>query len=122
MNIEKEISALALELVKGQAKSANAGEYRTFCEGFPSLLRSAGLAQTAAFLKAKGGHPHGAVYDHLERQFQRIGLLGEKEGLLETLVEPKKTSMPQYRLYSQLAMRVAQWHKRLAQALVEKKK
>ena len=122
MNIDKEISALALELVKAQAKGPKASEYRSFCESFPALLRSAGLAQTVAFLKAKGGHPHGAVYEHLERQFQRIGLLEEKASLLETLIEPKKTPMAQYRLCSQMAIRVAQWHKRLAQAMVEKKK
>jgi CRISPR/Cas system CMR-associated protein Cmr5 small subunit len=110
MDLERQISGLALELVK--TKQASGGsEYRSFCEGFPTLLRSAGLAQTLAFLKAKGGCPHGDVYSHLEKHF---------EGLLATVTDPR-TLTPQYRLYSQLALRMAFWHKRLAQALLEKR-
>ena len=119
MDLERQISGLALELVR--TKQASGGsEYRSFCEGFPTLLRSAGLAQTLAFLKAKGGCPHGDVYSHLEKHFEGLRLLSAGQTLLAVVTDPR-TLTPQYRLYSQLALRMAFWHKRLAQALLEKR-
>ena len=117
MDIERQISNLALQLVKQRPTA----EYRTFCEGFPTLLRTAGLAQTVAFLRAKGGSPHGDLYAHLNEHFAKLNLLADKQGLLDLVVD-SRTETSQYRLYSQIALRVAYWHKRLAQALVEKSK
>lgn len=121
MDMEREISGRAMTLVEAQ-KARGGGEYRSFCEGFPALLRRAGLAQTVAFLKGKGGSPHGDVYDHLEAQFRGLQMLGDQESLMATVATPDKCGAAQYRLYSQIAMRVAQWHKRMAQALLEKRK
>jgi CRISPR/Cas system CMR-associated protein Cmr5 small subunit len=120
MDLERQISGLALELVKAK-KGARESEYRSFCEGFPTLLRSAGLAQTLAYLKAKGGYPHGDLYSDLERHFEGLRFVPSGQSLLAVATDPQ-TLTRQYRLYSQLALRVAFWHKRLAQALLEKKK
>jgi CRISPR type III-B/RAMP module-associated protein Cmr5 len=117
MDIERQISHLALTLVR----KSSSGDYRSFCEGFPNLLRTAGLAQTVAFLKAKGGSPHGDLYGHLNAHFEKLNLLSAGQNLLELVVDPR-TEISQYRFYSQVALRVAYWHKRLAQALIEKNK
>jgi CRISPR type III-B/RAMP module-associated protein Cmr5 len=119
MDLERQISTLALALVKDK-RGPKAGEYRSFCEGFPTLLRTAGLAQTLAFLRAKGGSPCGDVYEHLCAHFEGLELTSADGGLLETVIDTQRTQTSQYRFYSQVALRVAYWHKRLAQALLEK--
>ena len=57
MTIERRIAGKAKELVAGQKQPGheheNESAYRALCEGFPILLRGAGLAQTVAYLKAK---------------------------------------------------------------------
>ena len=47
MTLEHKISKTALDLVKKRL-GAEASEYRSFCEGFPTMLRTSGLAQTLA--------------------------------------------------------------------------
>jgi CRISPR/Cas system CMR-associated protein Cmr5 small subunit len=116
MDLERQISQKAIELVKAQSTS-HAAEYRSFCERLPTLLRTAGLAQTLAFLRAKGGRTHGDVYQHMQEQFVNLDLPAG-DGLLDMVVSPA-TGTPQYRFYSQVALRIAFWHKRLAQALLK---
>ncbi len=117
MNLERKISEKALHLVKGQS-----AEYRSHMEGLPALLRSAGLAQTVAFLKAKGG-VQGEIHDHIQAHFRDLNFLGkEAPTLIELVTNARTSTTAQYRLHSQIALRVAFWHKRLAQALIEKKK
>ncbi len=120
--IERTIAGKARELVEKQQKTDEVprGEYKSLCESFPVLMRQAGLAQTVAFLVAKKGHPHATLYNHLEQQFRAVQFLGT-ESLAEMVTSPK-LSTAQYRLYSAIAMKAALWHKRLAQALLEKSK
>ena len=87
--------------------------------------RSAGLAQTVAFLRAKGkgegskANEYSALYGDLEKQFRNVGFL-ENEALSERAADAK-LSQSDYRLLSEIAMKAALWHKRLAQALLRKK-
>ncbi|MGA9623024.1 MAG: type III-B CRISPR module-associated protein Cmr5 [Bryobacteraceae bacterium] len=129
MTIERRIAGRAKELVSGQvqkdAKHEAESKYRALCESFPILLRSAGLAQTVAFLRAKGpgegsrANEYSALYGDLEKQFRDIGFLGEEA--LSERAAGAKLSQADYRLYSEIAMKAALWHKRLAQALLRKK-
>jgi CRISPR-associated protein Cmr5 len=128
MTIERRIAGRAKELVSGQvqgdAKHEAESKYRALCESFPILLRSAGLAQAVAFLRAKKGegskaNEYSALYGDLEKQFRTIGFLGD-EALSERAADAK-LSQADYRLYSEIAMKAALWHKRLAQALLRKK-
>ena len=54
--------------------------------------------------------PHATLAKHLEKQFEKLGLTSELPKLVST----------EYRLYSQIALRIAFWHKRMVQALLEK--
>ena len=112
MTIERRIAGKARELVSSQE-----GGYRSLCESLPILLRSAGLAQTAAFLKAKSAD-HKKIYEHLEMQLKDLGLLGGQT-LIAKSTDPTLTT-PQYRMLLEMTMLVAFWHKRMAQALIEK--
>jgi len=121
LDIERQISRLALELVSSQ-KGAGSMEYRSFCEGLPALLRTAGLAQTSAFLlDFKAGSAQRNLYTHLEDHFRALNFIAADDSLLD-VVASRDTATAQYRFYSRMALRVAQWHKRIAQALLEKDK
>jgi CRISPR type III-B/RAMP module-associated protein Cmr5 len=123
MTIERRIAGKARDLVGGQkdtgARHEKESAYRSLCESFPILLRGAGLAQTVSYLRAKSKDEYGALYDHLEDQFRNLGFLGA-EALSEKAADPR-LSQADYRLYSEMAMHAALWHKRMAQALLRKK-
>lgn len=124
MTIERQIAGKAKDLVdrqkEGAADHPNETAYRSLCESFPALLRGAGLARAAAFLKAKSksSAEYGKLYDHLEDQFRNLGLL---RGVFSEQVADPGLSLADYRLYSEVSMLVALWHKRLAQAKLRKK-
>jgi len=72
MTIERRIAGKARELVSGQEEKNDAEHksetsYRSLCESLPILLRTAGLAQTAVFLKAKSAE-HKTLYAHLDNR------------------------------------------------------
>ena len=123
MSLERKIAGKARDLVEAQIekdpKHEKETSYRSLCESLPILLRTADLAQTATFLKAKKDE-HDLVYGHLEGQLKELGLLDGKETLINKATDPKLET-PQYRLLFEMTMTVAYWHKRMAQALLRKK-
>jgi len=128
MTIERRIAGRAKDLVGNQVESTKEHKqesaYRSLCEGFPILLRSAGLAQAVSYLRAKSKDEYdgyGALYGHLQEQFRNLEFLGAKEELSEKAADPG-LSQAGYRLYSEIAMQAALWHKRMAQALLRPKK
>jgi len=124
MTLERKIAGKARDLVQAQKqeddpKHEAESKYRSVCEGLPVLLRTAGLAQTAAFLNAKQDE-HKKAYEHLESQLRHLGFLGSQDTLFAKATDPGLTTA-QYRLFSEVAMLVAFWNKRMAQALLRKK-
>ncbi len=123
MTLERKIAGEARDLVQSQKQEGDTEHkketsYRSACESLPILLRTAGLAQTAAFLKAKQDLE--TIVGHLEKQLRNLGFLGGAETLLAKSTD-SRLSTPQYRLLLEMAMLVAFWHKRMAQALLRKK-
>ena len=81
MTIEHKISQKALELVKGQIGDKDkAAEYRSFCEGFPALLRSAATKDGGD--DQPFAHPDVAALDGVEIS------ANEPQGMIATLGEP----------------------------------
>ena len=123
MTMERRIAGKARALVS-QRKDTDAEHkketaYRALCESFPMLLRSAGLAQAVAFLKAKKQPEYVALYDDVQQQFEGLQVAGS--GNLAEAVTGPQLSLADYRLYSEIAMQIALWHKRLAQATLRQK-
>jgi CRISPR/Cas system CMR-associated protein Cmr5 small subunit len=116
---------IALQAEAAAAKQASdrppdqAREYRAFCEGFPALLRTAGLLQSLVFLKAKGKHPHGTVLADFTAVFRQLGLLRDEEDIVAHVA---RLSTGDYLTWTRIADRSAAWHKRFAQALVTRTK
>jgi CRISPR type III-B/RAMP module-associated protein Cmr5 len=114
---ESKMAELAGALVKSQKLPDQEADYRALCESFPMLLRTCGLVQTLAFMDARKERPqYAALRGHLEQQFVGLGLLKEGESLSARL-----RVRSEYRMYTQLALRIAYWHKILAQALLDKR-
>jgi CRISPR type III-B/RAMP module-associated protein Cmr5 len=123
MTMERKIAGKARVLVGEQRETTPKHEkesaYRSLCESFPILLRSAGLAQTASYLRSKRQDEYASLYSHLEEQLRSLGFLGDKP-LGERAADPDMRQS-EYRLLTEIAMQAALWHKRLAQALLRKK-
>ena len=122
MTLERRVASKARELVLEQKQQTkdhkDETKYRSVCEGLPILLRNSGLLQAVSFLEAKRGGDKavGSVYGDLETQLKELGFLGST-GLTAKVADSKLTT-PQYRFLSEMAMLVAFWHKRMAQALL----
>lgn len=118
--LQHQIAAKAAGFVAGVLKDGkDPKEYKSFCEGFPTLLRTAGLLQTLLFLEAKRAHPHGTLLTQLKDHFQALGLI-EVNANLATTVATLGTS--EYMTWTRMADKIAYWHKRFSQALLAEKK
>jgi CRISPR type III-B/RAMP module-associated protein Cmr5 len=119
MSLEAKIAGKAKELVAACIESnkehPKETAYRALCESFPILLRTCGLANTLGYLDAKSGEngddEYATLRAHLRQQLAQLGFSADPGGL----------ATADYMLYSRLALRIAMWHKRLAQALLRKK-
>lgn len=118
--LECQIAAKASTLIQGQAGKNKETEYRSLCEEMPAMLRSAGLAQSLAFLRSKK-EPHSTIYNHLEQHFRELKFLDTNQELLAHVLDPEKLSTVGYRTYTRLAHRIVYWHRRLAQALLKRR-
>jgi CRISPR type III-B/RAMP module-associated protein Cmr5 len=122
VTLEQKIAAKALELVNkmratGDSPSPAETEYRSHIEGLPAMLRTCGLSRTLAFLKARNETPK-KIAAHLEEQFQYSGILDPAKELQKQLAQ---CSLREYRAYARVALMVALWHKRIAQARLRPK-
>jgi CRISPR-associated protein Cmr5 len=125
MSLEQEIADLALTRVRERYQKDDPDHkeetaYRSLCESFPILLRTAGLRKTIAFLQAKGKEPNEQriLLDHLTEQLRNLGRLDNSK-LHDKIMA--MNDLTEYRAYTQFAMQIALWHKRMAQALLRKK-
>lgn len=125
MSLENKIATTAQRLVSEEQETSadHSAEtrYRSLCEGFPIMLRTFGLAQTLAYLRPNDTqrqdkrNEHKRLYDDLKLQFSELGLINNGQELSSIVTS---LDLRNYRFYSQLALRIAFWHKRLAQALL----
>ena len=115
--LQHRIAKLAADSVSGVKEGT--AEYKSFCEGFPTLLRTAGLLQTLMFLEAKKAHPHGTLLKHLKAQFADLGLAPANADLSTTVAT---LATAEYMTWTRMADKIAYWHKRFSQALLAEKK
>lgn len=102
-------------------------EYKAYCKRIPMMIKTSGLANTIAFVKAKstGGSSGAKSYDLLYRQLtiwlansERSYLIqdfGEQEELIERIV---KLESQAYRAVTVEVLSVFQWLRRLADGLL----
>lgn len=113
-------AAAAVSGVTGRTAKERS-EYLSFCEGFPALLRNAGLLQSVLFLEAKGKHPHSTLLVHLQEQFIELGLLPKGSKIEQFAAYVAKLPAGEYMTWTRMADLVAYWQKRFAQALLKER-
>ena len=111
---DSKIATLAATLVQQQLGEKHEKAYRSLCESFPFMIYHSGLQKTIAFLKhkAKTAGEYKALDGHLEKQFDMLGFPSMKSNMTSR----------QLRINTTFAARIALWHKRIAQAVIEKEK
>ncbi len=118
--LQHQIAAKAAKCVEDiLSEKKDPAAYKSFCEGFPTLLRNAGLLQTLLFLEAKRDHPHGTLLNQLKQHFTALGLAKENANLATTVAN---LGTAEYMAWTRMADKIAYWHKRFAQALLSKDK
>jgi CRISPR-associated protein Cmr5 len=121
LTLQQRRAASAHEHVKQAAgKTKTAKEYGSLVRGLPAMIQIDGLAQTLAFLKAKGGKddtkPHNQAYAHLSEWLgkpEQFGFGSQKLDLMDWLL---KQDSALYRMVTTEALAYLGWMKRFVEA------
>lgn len=89
--------------------------YGSLAHKLPVLIRTAGLAQALAFVKArnKAGSPQHTLLDHLEAVLHTSGVLSGDQHLVE---RSRSAEFEEYMRLTQGALEALLWFKRFAQS------
>jgi len=108
---EQERAQRAHARVAGRKGGGQEAEYKRFCQRFPALLQSCGLAQAVAFAEAKDQAPY------LDDLACVAGACNR-----ETLAaQAREAGLARYQKLSRDALSAAAWLKRYAEALLDGK-
>ncbi len=126
----QEVAQYALNCVKSLKDFQD--KYKSYIKSFPALLISEGLILALAFTlsksdkNGKGERARSYVFDHVVTWLKRSGVIstdlnGEiSKEIAEKIVEEiSNMEFERYRLASLEALRVSDWLRRFAEALIE---
>lgn len=111
----QEIAAL-----QQQNQDLRARKYKSLCKRAGSLVRNSGLIQTLAFFMAKGQRDaerhHLDLLHHLQTELRSLNILPQGNDLAE---HARTVSLPEYMYMTREVLHLLNWHKRLADTLIE---
>lgn len=117
-------STLVFDQINGMGpalKGEDAGPYKALCKRAGGIFRTVGLVQFVTFIAAKGKkHDHYRwLSEHLRHELNETGTIRarEEEAFLAAV---RKLDLPRYMQASRVVLGLLQWHKRLAEVLIEK--
>ena len=95
-------------------------KYKSLCKRSGGLLRTVGLIQFLTFLQAKSGNEvqHGTLLEHLHQELAQFDVVGGGS-LNAFLANIRGLSLPCYMRATKETLRFLQWHKRIADILIE---
>jgi len=118
--LQQERAAKAWEKVQEIEQGGNKGfqkEYGSLVRGLPAMILQNGLAQSVAFLSAKGGtnlaEVHSVVLRHLTEGVRTRLAIPEAQEMLPWLLNQ---STPRYRLAASESLAFLHWLKRFVEA------
>ncbi len=104
------------------SKEALAKKYKGLCKRSGSLLRTSGLMQTVAFMEARGqreGQYH-LLLEHLQSELDALKLVTGHQNQKHWLAgHIRRLELPQYMILTRDVLLLLNWHKRLADTLIE---
>ncbi|MGK5093672.1 type III-B CRISPR module-associated protein Cmr5 [Deltaproteobacteria bacterium TL4] len=114
----KKIEQLKME--KGEDKPVK--RYKSLCKRAGGVMRTVGLIQFLTFLAAKATKPrevhHQYLLDHLTQELHAMRLVTATDS--RTLLEMvRRQNLPEYMQTTKEVLRFLQWHKRIADILIE---
>lgn len=94
--------------------------YKSLCKRAGGILRTVGLIQFMAFIKAKGAKEdhYKILAEHLSSELGEIGMT-QKGQNLECLEALRRMNLPSYMNTTRAALQLLQWHKRIAEILIK---
>lgn len=94
--------------------------YKSLCKRAGGLLRTVGLIQFLAFVEAKGRREtyYAALIEHVRRELHGVAGLqcADSAGLL---TQVRRQELPRYMQTTRQVLLLLQWHKRVAEILIE---
>ena len=116
----RRVFEIADEQTQGGEFDKKAKKYKSLCKRSGGMLRNSGLMQFIAFLKARGQRDsqrhHIILYDHLAEELQESGIMGNNDNLFRFCYT---ISLPMYIRLTREVLLLLQWHKRLADTLIQ---
>lgn len=98
-------------------------KYKSLCKRAGGVLRTVGLIQFLTFLKAKSQKKaeihHAALLEHLEQELRTFHVVNARQNTDELLELVRRQSLPKYMHTTKEILRFLQWHKRIADILIE---
>ena len=97
-------------------------KYKSLCKRSGGLLRTVGLIHFLTFLKAKSQRVseihHGALLEHLQQELNEFKVVNANnvDALLSRI---RSQSLPNYMHTTKEVLKFLQWHKRMADILIE---
>lgn len=103
-----------------QESDDNPKRYKSLCKRAGGIFRTVGLVQFATFIAAKGKKEpyYQWLSDHLQREL-RDAMVLQSSNENQFLEKIRQLSLPEYMNVSRAVLQLLQWHKRIAEILIE---
>lgn len=95
-------------------------KYKSLCKRSGGVMRTVGLIQYLTFLRAKAAKEpqHGLLLKHLSQELAALKVVNTND--VETFVQSvRNQSLPNYMRTTTEVLRLLQWHKRIADILID---
>lgn len=94
--------------------------YKALCKRSGGIFRTVGLVQFVTFIEAKGKKEthYEWLSEHLRKEMDKVGALKSKD-MEDYLKCIRKLNLPEYMQASRNMLALLQWHKRIAEILIE---
>ena len=98
-------------------------KYKSLCKRAGGVLRTVGLIQFLTFLKAKSMGSeihHGTLLEHLQQELNEFGIVNSNNTDANAMLTAiREQSLPNYMHTTKEVLKFLQWHKRMADILIE---
>ena len=105
-----------------EADNQKKKKYKSLCKRGGGVLRTVGLIQFLTFLKAKSQKPsedhHRTLLEHLQKELNKFDILKSSD-IDSMLTKVREQSLPNYMHTTKEVLKFLQWHKRMADILIE---
>ena len=109
-------------LVADGGSSQEVKRYKSLCKRAGSILRTVGLIQFLVYLKAKAAKAsevhHKYLLDHLASGLKNNAVVGNS-GSDDLIEKIRRHNLGDYMYVTRETLRLLQWHKRIADILIE---